>query len=449
MTDRSALVLSDRLLLAALVHEPTTGAVATLADEVAAAATITRQRSRPIVPWPWLPALPGLPPSPTARNVRLVALVVAVAILSSLTIGLAAMAGAFHHLPRPYGLARSGLIAFDSSGQIVVADADGQNPRPVASGPAFEVAPVFSPDGSHLAFWSMTAPDTLDLVVTDASDLDHPRTLVAGIRSESRSENLALCQTGWPTIAWSPDSERIAYTALVNGQDQVFVADLAGGAAVPIGDPGLVGHSPAWSPDGRSIAFVGGRADADRGIYLMAPDGSGAHRLTSSNHVYFDDPTWLPDGRTIAFETADGFDGSPHLIDVTTGIESGLPGRVAADLGLKLGYIIVSPDGSTFAFTASDAAAPLPFDLPYRASIAVVSADGSGARIVASGDEGGDDHALSGLGWSPDGSELLLGFTNVTKGVPDRLVIVGLDHDSVRTIDGGAIDQAAWQRLAP
>ena len=59
--------------------------------------------------------------------------------------------------------------------------------------------------------------------------------------------------------------------------------------------------APAWSPDGRKIAFVSDR-DGNSEIYVMNADGSGQRRLTR-NPAYDADPAWSPDGRTIAFVT--------------------------------------------------------------------------------------------------------------------------------------------------
>jgi dipeptidyl aminopeptidase/acylaminoacyl peptidase len=66
---------------------------------------------------------------------------------------------------------------------------------------------------------------------------------------------------------------------------------------------------PAWSPDGRWIAFASRRDGGDPEIYLMLADGTNPMRLTASTT---DDvnPTWSPDGKTLAFA---GYWNDPYL----------------------------------------------------------------------------------------------------------------------------------------
>ena len=62
---------------------------------------------------------------------------------------------------------------------------------------------------------------------------------------------------------------------------------------------GAVYAAPAWSPDGRKIAFASER-DGNSEIYLMNADGSGQRNLTR-DLAYDGDPAWSPDGRKITF----------------------------------------------------------------------------------------------------------------------------------------------------
>ena len=70
----------------------------------------------------------------------------------------------------------------------------------------------------------------------------------------------------------------------------------------PSAAPGTyeLGSSPAWSPDGRKIAFVGMADDGNVDVYVVGADGLGQQRLT--RHPGVDgNPAWSPDGRKIVF----------------------------------------------------------------------------------------------------------------------------------------------------
>src|SRR5262249_42287603 len=61
---------------------------------------------------------------------------------------------------------------------------------------------------------------------------------------------------------------------------------------------------PAWSPDGRQIAFVAG-AHGKQEIYVMASDGADPHAITSLG-IVASGPAWSPDGREVAFTAGRG-----------------------------------------------------------------------------------------------------------------------------------------------
>src|SRR5262245_54710577 len=90
-------------------------------------------------------------------------------------------------------------------------------------------------------------------------------------------------------LAVSPDGK-----ALLFGSDStLYRIPIAGGAPRALGK----GFNPAWSPDGRRIAFT--RND---GVYVMQADGSGARKVATNRYVESSGaPTWSPDGRKLAY----------------------------------------------------------------------------------------------------------------------------------------------------
>jgi Tol biopolymer transport system component len=97
--------------------------------------------------------------------------------------------------------------------------------------------------------------------------------------------------------AMSPDGKRMAFTAL----DRLYVMDYPSGTPKRITTNDFTEAQPAWSPDGKSLAFVTWHEKTGGAIYKVAATGKGKpEKLTVENSV-FQEPVWSPKGDKIVF----------------------------------------------------------------------------------------------------------------------------------------------------
>jgi TolB protein len=111
--------------------------------------------------------------------------------------------------------------------------------------------------------------------------------------------------------AWSPDGRSIAYTSYRRGGGQIFVSHIFQALLDELTKGDKVGENwlPAWSPDGTRLCFTSTR-DGNSEIYTMNRDGSNVRRLTRQAGIDIS-PTWSPTGTQIAFVSDRG--GDPHI----------------------------------------------------------------------------------------------------------------------------------------
>ena len=163
---------------------------------------------------------------------------------------------------------RTCRVAFTShrsgDSEIWTMDADGHNLRNVTQHPAWDYWPAWSPDGQAIAFISERDGDP-ELFVQPVDG--GPATQLT---FNTESDRLP---------AWSPDGSRIAFAAVRDGVEEIHVINATCPSPPESCDRNeravtarpLKGTAPAWSPDGRRLAFVGWNEEDRPGLYIVGP----------------------------------------------------------------------------------------------------------------------------------------------------------------------------------
>lgn len=185
--------------------------------------------------------------------------------------------------------------------------------------------------------------------------------------------------------AWSPDGKRLAYVSFESGKPVIYVQTLATGQRVPLANFKGNNSAPAWSPDGSQLAIVLSR-DGISQIYTIQADGSGLRRVMRSPLIDTE-PVFSPSGDKLIFTSDRG--GSPHIYSVP------LNGGEAQRLTFNGSYNIspaISPDGNSLAYVTRK-------DGSYR--IALQNLATGGEQILTTGS---DDQSPS---FAPNGTQIL------------------------------------------
>ena len=219
--------------------------------------------------------------------------------------------------------------------------------------------------------------------------------------------------------AWSADGKRIAFTSYRDGNAEIYVMDADGARQTRLTFDPMADNAPAWLPDGRLVF----RSLRDRwaNLYAMNADGSALRALTATP-VDKSGPVPSPDGRWVAFVSHAPMGGSDiQLLSMADGEVRDLTGALSKDRKMSPAW---SPDSQRLVYVESKG-----ITLNLRA----IGADGSQPRKLT-------DNAYTNAApaWSPDGRRIA--FVSSREGTRTEMARGDI---YVMSADGSAVERLA------
>jgi len=223
--------------------------------------------------------------------------------------------------------------------------------------------------------------------------------------------------------AWSPDGRSLAYVSFHGGLPAIYVQTLRTGGQVRVSARSGINSAPAWSPDGSQLAVALSRRDGNVDLYLLSLATQDLRRLTDDPAIDTE-PAWTPDGRALYF-TSDR-SGGPQVYRMGTGAGD-RPRRITFE-GSYNARPRVSPDGREIVVVTIDRGA-------YR--IAAVDAERGTMRVLSGGRL---DESPS---FAPNGADVIYAAREGGRGV---LAVVSIDGRIQQRLaaSAGQVREPAW-----
>lgn len=221
--------------------------------------------------------------------------------------------------------------------------------------------------------------------------------------------------------AWSPDGRRLAYVSFENKKPVVYVHSLADGKRQVAANFKGSNSAPAWSPDGTRLAVSLSR-DGGSQIFLVNADGSNVRRLAQSSGIDTE-PVFSPDGQTIYFTSDRG--GSPQIYRMPAG--GGEAQRVTFDGTYNVSPRI-SPNGKLLAYIARNAG---------KFQVATMDLANRQTQVLTDSDK---DESPS---FAPNGRMILLATVNGGRGVLSAVSADGRIKQRL-SLSAGDVREPAW-----
>jgi tricorn protease-like protein len=295
-------------------------------------------------------------------------------------------------------------IVIERQGKLVLINDDGSDERLLSNHAGGDYAPVWSLDGSKIAFHS---------------DRDGQREIYVMAADGGNQKRLTTNSADDSAPAWSPDGSKIAFLSTRDGRTEIYSMDPDGGNQTRLTDVDGEKLHITWSPPGNKIVYTCWMISFD----ICAVDAIGGRPINLTQHAAWEEaPAISPSGSKIAYHSNRNGQFEIYLLGPPL---TNLTNHWGDDYSP-----VWSPDGSKIAFVSNR-------DDDYL--IYLMNADGTGQSKLTYGVESASSPA-----WSEDGSWIL--FSGKRDGVHNIFKVSTTGHGTVKLTNSNLGESfAAWR----
>ncbi len=226
------------------------------------------------------------------------------------------------------GLGSDPKIFIPTNVEIFVMNADGTGQMNLTNHDSWDGFPSWSPDGRRIVF--QTDRDRVGLIVVGIEPDGFGLEIYAMDADGANVSQLSSNPEDDVYPVWSPDGTKIAFQSYRDGNAEIYVMNPDGSGQMRLTSNPAVDVMPTWSPDGRWIAFQSHR-DGNAEVYKVNASGGSVTRLTNASDAD-EGASWSPDGQQIVFQSQR--DGNPEIyrMNADGSAVKQLTGNPAADV---------------------------------------------------------------------------------------------------------------------
>lgn len=225
--------------------------------------------------------------------------------------------------------------------------------------------------------------------------------------------------------AWSADGRRLAYVSFEEGRSVVYVQDITTGQREAVARFKGLNSAPGWAPDGRHLALTLSR-DGNPEVYILDLQSRALSRVTHS-HAIDTEPAFAPDGSSLVFTSDRGGKPQIYRVELSNYRPEGRPRRLTfeGDYNARASF---SPDGSHLAMVSGD---------NNRFRIAVMDLESGTVRVLT------DSRLDESPSFAPNGSMIIFATERNNRGVLEAVSVDGQAHQRLGTSQGD-VREPAW-----